>query len=85
MADFILCGYEAADDAKDNPETRRSKRLEAIWTKINFGRWIRNAYGLWDRKNPYVKLAAEGDDPMHPDNVSGRIMDKLVERTRAAA
>lgn len=47
------------------------------------GMSIRNYYGLWDKKNPYTLINpppnAEGiiDHPLHPDNLSGRIIDRV--------
>ena len=51
------------------------------------GRHIRNCYGLWDERNPYVKhhaLTTTRDgvitDPMHPDQVSQDIIGVLWMR-----
>lgn len=47
------------------------------------GMSIRNWYGLWDSENPYTKVSAcltEDDiitDPLHPDNFSVRIIDRV--------
>lgn len=58
-----------------------------------FGRWIRNSYGLWDPANPYTgpnPVLKDGytrtngiiDDPRFPDNYSGFVMEMLVEKIR---
>jgi hypothetical protein len=63
------------------------------YARTEFGRWIRNAYGLWDLNNPHVVLNAETNeglivDPNFPDNLSGRIIDtirtRLIEDGHAA-
>lgn len=56
--------------------------------RSEFGRWIRNSYGLWDKANPYTvpdpEPNADGvlDHPRHPDNITGRIINELVRRLR---
>lgn len=48
------------------------------------GRNIRNYYALWHEENPYT----DSSDPMgdlHPDNMSGRIIERIWERARQLA
>jgi len=60
--------------------------------RILFGRWIRNAYGLWDETNPHTMKSwpqiadTDGVDrhPCHPDNFSDEIVDRLVAYYRSA-
>lgn len=59
------------------------------------GMSIRNWYGLWDTDNPYTKTAnklcdmeiTDGiiTDPLHPDNFSGRIIDRVRKVITCAA
>lgn len=50
------------------------------------GMSIRNFYGLWHADNPHTAFGLEDDvqiedgivtDPRHPDNMSGRIIDRV--------
>jgi hypothetical protein len=50
------------------------------------GMSIRNFYGLWHASNPHTAFGIEDDvqvedgiitDPRHPDNMSGRIIDRV--------
>ena len=50
------------------------------------GMSIRNFYGLWHASNPHTAFGTDEDleitggivtDPRHPDNVSGRIIDRV--------
>lgn len=53
----------------------------------NLGRWIRNTYGLWHdnpltekwRTKPASHVVVDGVDHSedHPDNLSGRIIDRV--------
>ena len=58
------------------------------YAKISFGRYLRNTYGLWQEDNPHVCINpdpnADGiiDHPRHPDNLSGTIIDRLIEYYR---
>jgi len=53
--------------------------LENIFGQIEFGRWIRNAYGLWLDIHPVTVL----DDARHdlfPDQYAAQVMDKIKDR-----
>jgi len=55
--------------------------LENIFGQIEFGRWIRNAYGLWLDIHPVTVL----DDARHdlfPDQYAGQVMDKIKDRVK---
>jgi hypothetical protein len=50
------------------------------------GMSIRNFYGLWHADNPHTAFGTDDDveitdgivtDPRHPDNISGRIIDRV--------
>lgn len=50
------------------------------------GMSIRNFYGLWHADNPHTTFGTDDDveitdgivtDPRHPDNISGRIIDRV--------
>ena len=62
----------------------KGEGLDYHFMNVELCRWIRNAYGLWSKKNSNVILNplpnAEGiiDHPSFPDNLSGRIFDRLV-------
>jgi hypothetical protein len=54
-----------------------------VFAKMEFGRWIRNSYGLWNEDNPYtmVKWTEYGQTPdsmFHPDNFSHEIIERLI-------
>lgn len=51
------------------------------FARFQFGMWIRNSYGLWNTTNPHVTF-----DPhrRHPDNIAGRVIEKVVARVKAA-
>ncbi|SDK45644.1 hypothetical protein [Bradyrhizobium ottawaense] len=55
------------------------------------GMSIRNFYGLWHASNPHTAFGTDEDvlvedgfvtDPRHPDNLSGRIIDRVKEELR---
>ena len=65
-------------------QTWRSILLEnVIMGHHTTGQTIRNNYQLWDAANPYTHAEAESnaagiiDHPLHPDQVSTRIMQRL--------
>jgi hypothetical protein len=66
-----------------SPE-HRLEAIQAIHDQIAFSRWIRNSYGLWREDNPYTLTNPPANEegiiyhPMHPDNLSGRIVDRFV-------
>ena len=75
----------------DPYQTEESKQMSLhtvlnmrAYYKTTFGRQIRNTFGLWHRQNPYVFLDAEPneeniiDHPLHPDQVSARVIAELV-------
>lgn len=41
---------------EDYIKSQSEKNLEFIMTRMQFGRWIRNSYGLWLDSNPYTDL-----------------------------
>jgi len=51
------------------------------------GMAIRNYYGLWHPRNPYTRFDRVDDDvtagvvtdPLHPDNLSGRVIDRVIK------
>jgi hypothetical protein len=56
---------------------------------IEFPRWIRNTYKLWDVRHPLTKawhdgkrLLIDGIDctPEHPDNISAAIMRRIKKQ-----
>jgi hypothetical protein len=73
-----------------NPPLTEDEKLLGFnpyaFAQSSFGRWIRNSYGLWSMDNPHVVLNPSPnkigvvDHPMFPDNLAGRIIDKLVQR-----
>lgn len=75
-----------SEDEKD--AVRKTGFNAYAYLRVEFGRWIRNSYGLWDKANPYTvpdpEPNADGviDHPRHPDNITGRIIDELVRRLR---
>lgn len=50
---------------------------------------VRNYYGLWHKDNPYTLIYLKQDHPQHPDNLSGRAIDRvrfaLVAEANSAA
>jgi hypothetical protein len=57
---------------------------------MHYGLWLRNTYNLWHQENPHTMLGyapelRDGADcnPRHPDNMSGRIIEKLYQRVKA--
>lgn len=75
------------------PETQRAWAQGGIdpLDLIPFGRWIRNSCGLWLDENPHttIKWAVERADPentkhgfdaspSHPDNYSGRVINRFA-------
>jgi hypothetical protein len=71
------CINPALNDFKEEPEHSGCM----LW----ISREIRNYYGLWDPENPYTKiddcLIEDGviTDPLFPDNLSGRVVDRVKE------
>lgn len=64
---------------QDKREIKKTAEADLIMYHHGFGRWIRNTYGLWDPKNPYVDF----NDPMgdnHPDQMSQRIIETVWKR-----
>lgn len=56
------------------------------------GQYVRNAYGLWDGRNPYTTARLRGvppdstwDSPWHPDNASVRILRLARDEARRRA
>jgi hypothetical protein len=58
------------------------------------GMSIKNFYGLWHADNPHTAFALEDDvqiedgiitDPRHPDNMSGRIIDRVKAELKKLA
>ncbi|QIG71664.1 hypothetical protein EVB94_193 [Rhizobium phage RHph_TM40] len=76
---YLERGFEPPADATS--ETKYEYHL----AKIGFGRWIRNSYGLWQEDNPHVILNPSPNDegiidhPLFPDNLSGTIIDRLIQ------
>lgn len=78
-----------------NPPTdpAQDEYLAYAWGKDGFLRWIRNHYNLW-KSHPLTNrwLTHGGNDIRegvdysadHPDNVSGQIFDRFVERLKAS-
>ena len=65
---------------------RNPHNFKSIHMEIEFKRWIRNFYKLWDKNNPltlknYKEEIIKGADhnPKHPDNVSDIIYNKFVK------
>jgi len=65
------------------PEERQSwlglKRIDLLQGHHGTGKSIRNAFDMWDEKNPHTN----GNDPNgcnHPDQVSFRIMEEVWRR-----
>lgn len=56
---------------------------------FGLGRTIRNDFLLWDQDNPYTmkgyvpQIIRDVDcNPRHPDNTSGRILEKLQQKLK---
>jgi hypothetical protein len=63
-----------------------SKAPEHAGCLMFAGMSIRNFYGLWHASNPHTAFGSDEDvqvedgivtDPRHPDNISGRIIDRV--------
>lgn len=77
-----------------NPPTtdaNKGDQLEYIWGMSAFMRWIRNEYSLWHTHPLTKRWREEGPNDLrdgvdyssdHPDNVSGQIFDRLIERLK---
>lgn len=81
--------------SKMNDATRKKllqirRREHMIQFHHGWGMHIRNNYRLWDTDNPHTKADAgpndEGiiDDPLFPDQVSGRILQLLWDAVHGA-
>ena len=92
---------EIVDDLINNRLPKKEKQflasdetssVESISVGIEFGRWIRNFYGLWHTSPLTLRWRNSGPSDMrhdvdysydHPDNITGVIIDRLKERLRA--
>lgn len=67
------------------PGSDRYKAFGYAFMRGEFGRWIRNSYGLWRADNPHVEVNPPPnaqniiDHPLFPDNYSGMIIERFVE------
>jgi hypothetical protein len=74
-----------ATDFEPPKEASREEDMSYLFGKQQFGRWLRNSYGLWAKDNPYTVLNpkpnSQGiiDDPLFPDNYSGVIVNRITE------
>lgn len=79
-ANLILSGFDPMTG------TDKTERMYIAFARDNFGRQIRNSYGLWNEMNPHVVQNPEPnergivDHPLFPDNLSGAIMDRFIEQ-----
>jgi hypothetical protein len=73
--------------SKDNPEPPEHAGC-LIWAD----RGIRNYYGLWHADNPHTAFGVDDNveitdgiitDPRHPDNFSGRVVDRVKDELAA--
>lgn len=67
IAEHVLTTFEDEADVRDFKQVAYE---DLIMYHHSFGRWIRNTYGLWHPKNPYVIAGDTGDG--HPDGLSMR-------------
>lgn len=58
---------------------RNFEKESLIEQHFGFGRWIRNAYGLWLPNNPLTEKNPASDSNKHPDNLSFEIMKMVVK------
>ncbi len=75
----------------DEGKAPTNERLAYFWAKTTFLRDIRNEYGLWHTHPLTARWRSEGPNDLrdgvdysidHPDNVSGQIFERLIERLR---
>lgn len=72
------------NDFKPLPDMDNYHAIGCVFMFSEFGRWLRNSYGLWAADNPHTLLNPEPNDqniidhPLFPDNFSGRIMDRFI-------
>jgi len=84
--DEFLSVNEIVQEILDNTsqkellEIRDMNKNDLILLHHNFGRWIRNSYGLWLEQNPLIQVNAEPDSLQHPDNLSFDIIEKVYAR-----
>jgi hypothetical protein len=57
------------------------EKSELIMMHHSYGRWIRNSYGLWHPKNPFVVPNDLGDG--HPDGLSMLTIEAIYKRCTA--
>lgn len=75
----------------DADMTRKARSLGmdvGATVRSQFGRWIRNSYGMWHESNPHWmegRPSADGvmRDTRHPDNASGRIIEAFVAQLQS--
>lgn len=77
------------DQMKDADGVYEFIKLHVNEYHFGLGRTIRNDFLLWDQDNPYTmkgyvpEIVGGADcNPRHPDNTSGRILEKLQQRLR---
>lgn len=75
--DILEAGLEPAER-----EEIRAGRLEAISAHHTIGRWMRNAWSLWDGNTPLCRWFSEAFELGHPDDISGIVLEALVKRVR---
>ena len=70
------------------PNADQAEAFSVVYAATELGRWNRNSYGLWREDNPYTLVNPEPnedgiiDHPLHPDNLSGRIIDRFVAQSQ---
>jgi len=70
------------DDANTHMLHGVEDREAMVQFHLTVGRALRNRFGLWNTENPFTHtgMGVAFDDPLHPDNLSGAILECVWDR-----